>query len=38
MASIGFSGNMEILCGVLGELLEEKSEQGIDVLARGSRA
>lgn len=33
MASIRLSGNMEILFAILGELMEEQGEEGIDILA-----
>lgn len=34
VASVGLSGNVEILLGVLWELLEEEGQKGVDVLAR----
>lgn len=33
MAGIRFTRDVEVLLSVLGELLEEESEEGIDVLA-----
>lgn len=37
MTSIGFTGNVEVLLGILGELFEEEGKQGIDVLASSDR-
>lgn len=37
MASVGFTSNVEVLLGILGELLEEEGEQGVNVLAGGDR-
>lgn len=33
MASVGLSGDVEVLLSILGELLEEKGKQSVDVLA-----
>jgi len=33
MACIGFSGNMEVLLCIFWELLEEKSEERVNILA-----
>lgn len=37
VTSIGFTGNVEVLLGILGELFEEEGKQGIDVLASSNR-
>lgn len=37
VASVRLSGNMEVLLRILGELLEEEGEQGVDVLASSNR-
>ena len=33
VAGVGLAGDMKVLLSVLGELLEEEGEQGVDVLA-----
>lgn len=37
VTSIRFTGNVEVLLGILGELFEEEGKQGIDVLASSDR-
>ncbi|GJC86760.1 hypothetical protein ColLi_09599 [Colletotrichum liriopes] len=37
VAGVRLAGNVEVLLGVLGELVEEEGEQGVDVLAGGDR-
>lgn len=37
VAGVGFTSNVEVLLGILGELLEEEGEQGVNVLAGGDR-
>lgn len=36
VASVGLSGNVEILGGIFRELLEEQREQGVDIFASGN--
>lgn len=35
MTGVGFACDVEILVGVLGELLEEEGEESVDVLSSG---
>lgn len=37
VSGIRLAGNMEVLLGILGELVEEQGKEGIDVLASGNR-
>lgn len=33
MATVGLASNVEVLLGIFGELMEEESEESVDVLA-----
>ncbi len=37
MAGIRLASDVEVLLGVLGELVEEEGQEGVDVLAGGNR-